>query len=154
MPEPHATQAAPPKQTAGAPEGSRGETIVVVPQPGEDSAAAIQRMLSNRPKSGDYTPIFDAKGRLVFVTELPEAVERVAPNYPLAAREKGVSGTVMVQALVIEDGTVADIRIMKSIPELDAAAAECVRKWRFKPALNGATPVSVWVGVPIRFSLH
>jgi protein TonB len=95
----------------------------------------------NVPKFGDY----------VFVTELPEAVERTKPEYPAAARGTGVSGTVMVQALVLADGTVGDTRIVKSIPPLDAAAVSCVRQWKFKPARNNEGPTAVWVGVPIRF---
>jgi hypothetical protein len=29
-----------------------------------------------------------------------------------------------------------------------------VRQWIFKPALSNGEPVAVWVGVPVRFSLH
>jgi TonB family protein len=118
-----------------------GNTIAPIPAPGEDSAATAQRKLMNVPKFGDY----------VFVTKLPEAVDRVKPEYPAALRGSGVDGTVMVQALVLADGTVADTRVIKSIPPLDEAAVSCVRKWRFKPALNQDVPTAVWVGVPIRF---
>lgn len=55
---------------------------------------------------------------------------------------------------MIEDGTVSDTRITGSIPELDAAAAQAVRQWRFKPAQSKGQPVAVWVAVPIKFSLH
>ena len=90
----------------------------------------------------------------VYVEELPEAITKVPPSYPDAAREARVEGTVMVQALVLKDGTVGDIKIVKSIPELDAAAAACVRQWRFKPALAKGQPVAVWVAVPVKFSLR
>ena len=60
----------------------------------------------------------------------------------------------MVQALVLRDGTVGDTRIVKSIPGLDEAAAAAVGQWRFKPALSKGQPVTVWVGVPIKFSLR
>jgi TonB family protein len=70
--------------------------------------------------------------------ELPEAITKVAPTYPDIAREAGVDGTVMVQALVGKDGRVKDTRVVKSIPMLDAAAAAAT------PAAS--TRCSRWAG--------
>jgi TonB family protein len=102
--------------------------IVVAPPPSKP-----------RPEFGEY----------VYVDELPEAITKVAPVYPDG--EGRASATVLVQALVLEDGSVGDIRIVKSVPLLDEAAVAAVRQWRFKPALSGGKPVAVWVAVPIRF---
>jgi protein TonB len=118
--------------TPGVAEQGDGQQIVVAPS--EDEL----------PKFGDY----------VYVEELPEAVTRVPPSYPDLAREAGVDGTVMVQALVGKDGKVKDVRVVKSIPMLDEAAKSAVRQWVFKPALSNNKPVAVWVGVPVKFSLH
>jgi TonB family protein len=50
---------------------------------------------------------------------------------------------------------VHDVRVVKSIPELDGAAMACMRQWKFKPAKDEhGQPVTVWVGVPIKFTLH
>jgi TonB family protein len=49
---------------------------------------------------------------------------------------------------------VHDVRVVKSIPLLDQSAQDAVRQWVFKPALANNKPVAVWVGVPVRFSLH
>ena len=62
----------------------KGQSIVVAPPTDEDL-----------PKYGEY----------VYVEELPEAITKVAPQYPDLAREASVDGTVMVQALVGKDGT-------------------------------------------------
>ena len=127
----------PPPRPAG-----MDDTIAPFPVPGDTSVEQTRRRkILNLPKFGDY----------VYVTELPVAIERAAPVYPDAARERGVSGTVMVQALVLADGSVAETRIVRSIPELDTAAAEAVRKWRFKPAMSGQNPAAVWVGIPVKF---
>jgi protein TonB len=96
------------------------------------------------PKFGDY----------VYVEELPEAMTKAFPAYPDEARKNGIDGLVMVQALVGTDGRVKDVKVVKSIPMLDEAALACVRQWRFKPALSHGNPVAVWVGVPVKFSLH
>jgi protein TonB len=116
--------------------------------PGVSEEAGSQMVVA---PSDDAMPKF---GDYVYVEELPDAVTRVAPIYPDLAREAGVDGTVMVQALVGKDGKVHDVRVVKSIPMLDEAAKLAVRKWVFKPALSNNKPVAVWVGVPVKFSLH
>jgi len=92
-------------------------------------------------------------GEFVYVQELPEAIFKAPPMYPADARQARVEGQVMVQALVGKDGRVADARVVKSIPLLDAEALRCVRLWTFKPAQTNGQPVAVWVAIPIKFSL-
>ena len=114
-------------------------------------SAGSPSLVGGHPPVGVTHPAF---GDYVYVEELPEVITRVQPTYPDLARENGVSGTVMVQALVVEDGTVADTRITGSIPPLDDVAVRAVRQWRFKPAMAKGVPVAVWVAVPVKFSLH
>ena len=90
----------------------------------------------------------------ISVEELPEAISKVAPQYPEAARQASVDGTVMVKALVGKDGRVKDTRIAKSIPMLDAAAVAAVQQWVFKPAKSRSGPVAVWIVTPVKFTLH
>ena len=92
-----------------------------------------------------------AYGEYVYVEELPEAIHKATAVTPKEARDAGVSGVVMVQALVGADGRVKDAKVVKSIPMLDAAAVEAVRQWTFKPARTKGQPVEVWVAIPIRF---
>lgn len=95
------------------------------------------------PAPGDYVP----------VDELPVAIQKPGPVYPPEARKAGIQGTVMVQVLVGKDGIPGDVRIARSIPELDAAALACVRNWRFKPAVSGGRQVPMWVAIPVKFTL-
>ncbi|HKQ59278.1 MAG TPA: energy transducer TonB [Candidatus Eisenbacteria bacterium] len=90
----------------------------------------------------------------LLVTSLPEAIKRQAPSYPDAAREAKITGLVMVEALVVPDGSVAQVRISESVPGLDEAAMEAVHRWRFKPARCGDRPIPVRLVVPVRFSIH
>ena len=87
-----------------------------------------------------------------WIDQLPEAIERVPPDYPDAARGKGISGTVLVQALINVSGRVADTRVVWSVPGLDASAVDAVKRWRFTPARTGDRPVPVWVMIPVRYS--
>jgi TonB family protein len=93
-------------------------------------------------------------GDFVYVSELPEAITRVPPVYPDEARAAGVSGTVLIQALIKKDGTVGDAFIRKPVAKLNDAAIACIWDWRFKPATCEGKPVAVWVAIPIKFSLH
>jgi len=87
----------------------------------------------------------------VATDEAAEPIYTVRGDYPDIARQAGVEGTVVVQALVGVDGHVRDMRIVRSIPMLNGAALEAVRQWRFKPAATGGKPVAAWVSVPIPF---
>ncbi len=118
---------------SGSSSSTEGDNIVVAP-PEEDAL----------PGFGEY----------VYTDELPEKITHVQPVYPDIAREAGVDGTVMVQALVGKDGRVKDVRVVKSIPMLDQAAITAVKGWVFKPALSNNKPVAVWVGCPVKFSLR
>jgi protein TonB len=90
----------------------------------------------------------------VYVDELPEALVRVAPWYPDTAREQGVQGTVLLQALVCSTGQVFAVRAQQSIPLLDFASIMAARQWVFQPARVDGRPVAVWVTIPVKFSLH
>ncbi len=127
---------APPGPGASKP-GTPPKSIVVVPPPNENTPTP-----GDRPKFGEY----------VYVEELPEAIFKAPANYPDQAKRAGIEGTVMIQALVIEDGTIAECRVVKSVPELDEAAIVAVKQWRFRPALAKGKPVAVWVAVPVRFT--
>ena len=115
---------------------------VAVPQPTPPAPIVVV------PPTSDELPKF---GEYVYVEELPEAIQKVQPVIPPAARASGIAGTVMVQVLVGKDGLVEDVRVVKSIPELDGAAIDCARQWRFKPALSHNEPVAVWVAIPLKF---
>lgn len=79
-----------------------------------------------------------------------------APRYPLAARRAGEQGTVTLRVLVTRDGLAARVKVEKSSgsPDLDAAALEAVKAWRFTPARQGADAVESWMLVPIVFRLE
>jgi protein TonB len=142
IPVPVPDAEAPPEQTIMSQEELQTSTPGVAEQ--GDGQQIVVAPSEELPKFGDY----------VYVEELPEAVTKVTPTYPDLAREAGVDGTVMVQALVGKDGKVKDVRVVKSIPMLDESAKAAVRQWVFKPALSNNKPVAVWVGVPVKFSLH
>ena len=84
----------------------------------------------------------------------PERVRDVQPVYPSLARAAGVSGTVILEAVIGADGTVQDVRVLRPIPLLDGAAIDAVRQWRFTPTLLNGEPVPVVMTVTVTFRLR
>lgn len=130
-----------------------GRGVEKAPAVEPNPAPPVSRVSTPSP-SDESPPSAQKFSGYVYVEELPEAIERVSPEYPAAARENRIEGVVIVESLVGTDGKVTDTRIQKSIPELDQAAIDCVKRWRFKPAVSKGEPKAVWVAVPIRFELH
>ena len=150
-------------------------TIVPLPIPGDTSRSAIARSkMMNTPRVGQTlveappSPTsgwrlsgshlyWDPGGAVAApqqVDVFPEQRTELAPEYPKAARDAGIQGMVMVTAVVLADGTVGETRVVKSIPALDEAAVKAVKQLRFKPGTLNGKPVPVWVGVPVRFTIH
>lgn len=169
-----------PLVTPGSPVAQR-TTIAPFPVPGDTSRVARERSKQmNAPRAGltltgplpsepdvsEIRFIGPFKGGLyvpyrggVFelpehVGVLPEPLTQPAPEYPKAAIGAHIQGTVMVMAHVLTDGTVGPTWVMRSIPALDSAAVQSVKRMRFRPASIQGKPVAVWVGVPVRFTLH
>lgn len=77
------------------------------------------------------------------------------PRYPKAAIKAKAAGEVLLRVLVTAAGLPEQVEVERSSgnSELDQAAVDAVRKWKFNAASNGRTPVPAWVNVPITFSL-
>jgi TonB family protein len=84
----------------------------------------------------------------------PQPVYNPKPSYPPLAARQRVGGTVFLDLLVDENGSVQDVRVLRGVkPDLglDAAATSAVRTWRFKPATKNGTRVKVHITQPIPF---
>ena len=83
----------------------------------------------------------------------PEKIQDVPPVYPPAARETGVQGVVILEAIISPTGEVSDVEVLRSVPELDEAAIAAVEQWRYTPTLVDGAPVAVVMTVTINFLL-
>ena len=69
-----------------------------------------------------------------------QVLKRVAPIYPAIARQRRLSGILLVQLQVGKDGKVSNLQLISGPPIFKDAAFEAVKQWQFKPAvLNGQT---------------
>lgn len=90
------------------------------------------------------------------VARAPQVLEQIKPRYPRRAKTDGIEGLVLVRIIIGADGRVEPehTRVIRSVPELDAAAISAVSQWRFSPALGRqGRPVRVIVEIPVQFSL-
>lgn len=85
---------------------------------------------------------------------VPKLIKRVDPVYPEAARRAGVQGLILLEATTDEKGNVAAIRVLKSIPELDQAAIDALKKWKYEPFIIEGKPKGVVFTVTIKFALR
>lgn len=89
------------------------------------------------------------------VANPPLLLSRVMPEYPRQARLRGVEGLVLLEAILDLEGRIEEeIKVLQSIPSLDNAAIQALRRWRFRPARDHRNqPVRVILEVPVRFVL-
>jgi protein TonB len=82
----------------------------------------------------------------------PTKIKDVKPEYPAMAQTARVTGAVVIEATIGEDGKVIDAKVVRSIPMLDQAALDAVRQWEYFPTLLNGVPVPVLVTVTINFT--
>ena len=75
------------------------------------------------------------------------------PSMPLRS---GIEGTVTLVISIDAQGNVLDIEVEKSSRnrDLDRAAVEAARKWRFTPQISNGVAVASRVRVPVDFNLN
>jgi TonB family protein len=77
----------------------------------------------------------------------------VTPEYPEAARQAGVQGTVVLDAVVNAEGRVTQVRLVSGPEVLSLAAIDAVRWWRYEPYLVNGQPTTVETSIIVNFRL-
>ena len=77
-------------------------------------------------------------------------------KYPVVAQENGVQGRVIVQFVVERDGSISDVKVVRSVdPSLDKEAMRVVKSMpRWSPGKQNGTTVRVRFTVPVVFRLQ
>jgi len=76
--------------------------------------------------------------------------------YPKQAADNNVQGRVVVQFVVQADGSIGEVKVVRSIDqELDNEAVRVIKTLpRFTPGREGGKPVDVWYTLPVQFKLQ
>lgn len=83
----------------------------------------------------------------------PRRTKFTAPQYPAEAQALGLRGIVILELIIDEEGKVASVDVIRSVPPFDEAAVSAVRKWEFEVTRVDGKPVRVRHTVPISFAL-
>jgi protein TonB len=89
--------------------------------------------------------------------ELPRVLREVKPQYTADAMRAKVQGTVWIEAVVMPDGSVGRVEVVKSLDSsfgLDQEAIKAARQWRFVPGTRFGQPVPVIVTIELTFTLR
>jgi len=87
----------------------------------------------------------------------PRLVQEVKPNYTAGAMHAQVEGLIELEIVVLPDGSVGRVNIVRSLDGrfgLDEEAVNAVRRWRFEPGRRSGKAVPVRVGVELSFNLR
>jgi protein TonB len=90
------------------------------------------------------------------VDEAPRIRSRTPPRYPLQAEREGITGYVVLRAIVERDGQVSRVEIVDANPPgvFEEAARRAFSTWTFSPGRDGGKPVRVWVRKRLEFRLR
>lgn len=87
----------------------------------------------------------------------PTLLTRVRPTYTPDGMRARITGEAVVEAVVLADGTVGDVRIVHSLDKvygLDNEALKAAKKWLFKPGTDATgKPVPVIVQISLQFNI-
>ena len=88
---------------------------------------------------------------------LPVVVTQVPPQYTQEAKDARIEGTVLLECVVLADGTVGDVSVARSLDSrlgLDQEAIKAMKQWRFNPGTKDGKPVAVRVQIETTFTLR
>lgn len=111
------------------------------------------------PKHEEEAKVFDVVEQMPSFPGGPSALMEYLHDhvkYPVVAQENGVQGRVVVSFIVEKDGSITDVRVVRSVdPSLDREAARVVSSMpRWTPGKQNGSAVRVKYNVPVMFKLQ
>lgn len=111
------------------------------------------------PKPEVSNKVFDVVEEMPHFPGGPAALQAFLSSntkYPVVAQENGVQGRVIVSFVVERDGSITDVRVVRSVdPSLDREASRVVRSMpRWSPGKQNGSTVRVKYTVPVVFRLQ
>jgi protein TonB len=124
--------------------------------PSEDKGVAVY----GEPGKGDPAGLEGGMAGGQAAIALPEdavppmpADSNTKPAYPQEARASGRQGMVVLKVVILADGRVADVNVMRGEEPFVTAALSVVKGWRYTPALYKGQPITVYRIIQIPFKL-
>lgn len=156
----------PPKQQREIPKARSKKVPIPDPTPDEPEPIRLPEEVEPEIDLPDTDIIFgipegpppaEPEGPIRVGGDVQPPVKLVAPSpqYTEIARKARIQGVVIVEAIIDKEGNVTNVKVLKGLPMgLDSAAAEAVKKWKFKPATLNGKPVAVIYNLTVNFRLQ
>jgi protein TonB len=143
-PVPVPAKATPPAQTAAVESPTPEPAKPTASGPDKPSTAPASASLQNVSETKNIAAAISAvelpgeKSAIILSSKGAEKrlIHSVRATYPAAARTAGGDGTVVIKAVVDENGNVSDARAVEGNPILATAAMKAVKQWRYRPYLR------------------
>ena len=130
---------------------------------GNDETAEVkhveEKIAEPEPVKEEETKVFDVVEQMPSFPGGPSALMQYLNSnikYPVVAEENGVQGRVVCTFVVEKDGSITDVRVVKSVdPSLDKEAARVVKSMpKWIPGKQNGSAVRVKYTVPVTFRLQ
>ena len=139
-----------PKEAPKEADPSQDKGIAVYGEPGDGDPAGLEGGMKGGVAGGQVGAI-----------ALPEDAEppmpaksNVPPAYPQEARADGKTGMVILKVVILANGKVADVQVMRGEEPFVSAAVAAVKAWHYEPARYKGAPITVYRIIQIPFKLN
>jgi TonB family protein len=146
--------------------GQREDALKFAQRAGATAATDGERLAAQRlielsaksappAQSGEWPPAGVSRPNRDGV-RLPRLVREVKPKYTAEAMRAKIQGTVALECVVLPDGKVGAIRVVRSLDStfgLDQEAMAAAKQWQFEPGAKDGLPVPVLITVELTFTL-
>jgi protein TonB len=86
------------------------------------------------------------------IPPMPAATNPIPP-YPQEARAANRTGTVVLKVVILADGSVADVQVLRGDEPFVSAAVGTVKTWKYRPARYKGQVITVYRIIQIPFKL-
>jgi TonB family protein len=133
--------------------GRRIESLVTLPL-GQISEAVTVRAARPAPAAAAPRAVQPIRIPVGGNVQAAKLLIKVDPAYPADLKQQGITGTVIVRAVVSITGDTLNPEVVNTVhPGLARAALDAVRQWRYQPTLLNGQPVEVVTTITVSFEL-
>ena len=135
------------KNSSGASHGEEAVSVAPPPIASAPNPSALEGILSAKVVLPGLSPPLSqgvSGGRLL---------HRVPPVYPAQGKMFRLEGKVILNAMVMEDGSVGDLKVVRGEAVLAQSAVEAVKQWRYQPFVLNGKPVKTETRITVEFKL-
>jgi len=138
-----------PKEAPKEADPSQDKGIAVYGEPGQGDPAGLEGGMQGGVVGGQVGAIALPEDA---APPLPAAGNE-PPAYPQEARVLGKTGVVILKVVILADGRVASVKVMRGEEPFASAAVQAVKRWKYQPARYKGQAITVYRIIQIPFKL-